>query len=159
MTYVGEFKSIAKPLLIAGSTMLAVTVLSVTAAAAKPIPMQVAPRAEIAQSNGFSEQERRIILDVLDAVDQNIAGDDRGKGGKNKGNGKGKNGLPPGIAMKLERGGTLPPGIAKRDLPADLRSRLPYRSDAIRQIVGSDVVLIEKGTDIILDVIRDVVRN
>ncbi|MBO9508951.1 hypothetical protein [Thalassospira sp. A3_1] len=159
MTYVGEFKSIAKPLLIVGSTMLAVTVLSVTAAAAKPTPMQVAPRAEIAQSNGFSEQERRIILDVLDAVDQNIAGDDRGKGGKNKDNGKGKNGLPPGIAMKLERGGTLPPGIAKRDLPADLRSRLPYRSDAIRQIVGSDVVLIEKGTDIILDVIRDVVRN
>ncbi|MAZ33274.1 MAG: hypothetical protein CMO06_09025 [Thalassospira sp.] len=160
MTYVGQFKSIAKPLLIAGSTVLVVTVLNVTAAAAKPIPMQAAPRAEIAQSNGFSEQERRVILDVLDAVDQNVGGDDdRGRGFKNKGNGKGKDGLPPGIAMKLERGGTLPPGIAKRDLPADLRSRLPYRSDAIRQIVGSDVVLIEKGTDIILDVIRDVVRN
>ncbi|RCK06474.1 hypothetical protein TH5_08245 [Thalassospira xianhensis MCCC 1A02616] len=155
--YFDQFKSIAKPLLLAGSTLLAVMVLTATAAASKPA---AAPVYEIAQSGGFSQEERRIIYDVLDAVDRNIGDDEnRGKGGKNKGNGKGKDGLPPGIAMKLERGGTLPPGIAKRDLPADLRSRLPYRSDAIRQIVGSDVVLIEKGTDIILDVIRDVVRD
>ncbi|MFC4234309.1 hypothetical protein ACFOY8_03620 [Thalassospira xianhensis] len=157
MMYFDQFKSIAKPLLLAGSTLLAVMVLTATAAASKPA---AAPVYEIAQSGGFSQEERRIIYDVLDAVDRNIGDDEnRGKGGKNKGNGKGKDGLPPGIAMKLERGGTLPPGIAKRDLPADLRSRLPYRSDAIRQIVGSDVVLIEKGTDIILDVIRDVVRD
>ena len=157
MMYFDQLKSIAKPLLLAGSTLLAVMVLTATAAASKPA---AAPVYEIAQSGGFSQEERRIIYDVLDAVDRNIGDDEnRGKGGKNKGNGKGKDGLPPGIAMKLERGGTLPPGIAKRDLPADLRSRLPYRSDAIRQIVGSDVVLIEKGTDIILDVIRDVVRD
>ncbi|UKV16420.1 hypothetical protein L6172_08985 [Thalassospiraceae bacterium SW-3-3] len=157
MMYFDQFKSIAKPLLLAGSTLLAVMVLTATAAASKPA---AEPVYEIAQSGGFSQEERRIIYDVLDAVDRNIGDDEnRGKGGKNKGNGKGKDGLPPGIAMKLERGGTLPPGIAKRDLPADLRSRLPYRSDAIRQIVGSDVVLIEKGTDIILDVIRDVVRD
>ena len=157
MMYFDQLKSIAKPLLLAGSTLLAVMVLTATAAASKPA---AAPIYEIAQSGGFSQEERRIIYDVLDAVDRNIGDDEnRGKGGKSKGNGKDKDGLPPGIAMKLERGGTLPPGIAKRDLPADLRSRLPYRSDAIRQIVGSDVVLIEKGTDIILDVIRDVVRN
>lgn len=155
MMYFDQFKSIAKPLLLAGSTLLAVMVLTATAAASKPA---AAPVYEIAQSGGFSQEERRIIYDVLDAVDRNIGDDEnRGKGGKNKGNGK--DGLPPGIAMNLERGGTLPPGIAKRDLPADLQSRLPYRSDAIRQIVGNDVVLIEKGTDIILDVIRDVVRN
>ena len=155
MMYFDQFKSIAKRLLLAGSTLLAVMVLTATAAASKPA---AAPVYEIAQSGGFSQEERRIIYDVLDAVDRNIGDDEnRGKGGKNKGNGKG--GLPSGIAMKLERGGTLPPGIAKRDLPADLQSRLPYRSDAIRQIVGDDVVLIEKGSDIILDVIRDVVRN
>ena len=159
MMYFDQFKSIAKPLLLAGSTLLAVMVLTATAAASKPA---AAPVYEIAQSGGFSQEERRIIYDVLDAVDRNIGDDEnRGKGGKSKdnGNGNGQDGLPPGIAMKLERGGTLPPGIAKRDLPADLQSRLPYRSDAIRQIVGNDVVLIEKGTDIILDVIRDVVRN
>ena len=157
MMYFDQFKSIAKPLLLAGSTLLAVMVLTATAAASKPA---AAPVYEIAQSGGFSQEERRIIYDVLDAVDRNIGDDEnRGKGGKSKDNGNGQDGLPPGIAMKLERGGTLPPGIAKRDLPADLQSRLPYRSDAIRQIVGNDVVLIQKGTELILDVILDVVRN
>ncbi|MCC9622733.1 hypothetical protein LPB41_13625 [Thalassospira sp. MA62] len=62
--------------------------------------------------------------------------------------------------MNLERGKPLPPGIAKRDLPPDLLARLPARTDGtLRQIVGNDVVLIEKGTEIILDVIRDVVKN
>ena len=114
---------------------------------------------ELAQGGGiFSDEERRIIRDVLDVAsgqsDQD--GDKKNKGNKGKGN----KGLPPGIAMKLERGGTLPPGIAKRDLPDNLISRLPTRTDgALRQIVGDDVVLIEKGTEIILDVIRDVVQN
>ncbi|HAY48434.1 MAG TPA: hypothetical protein DCY62_05660, partial [Thalassospira sp.] len=81
------------------------------------------------------------------------------KGGKGD-KGKGNKGLPPGIAMKLERGGTLPPGIAKRDLPANLASKLPNRTDgAVRQIIGDDVVLIERGTNLILDIIRDVARN
>ncbi len=122
---------------------------------------------EVAQGGGiFSDEERRIIRDVLDIASGNVGDDsDRdhsSKGGKgDKGNkGKGNKGLPPGIAMKLERGGTLPPGIAKRDLPANLKSKLPNRTDgAIRQIIGDDVVLIEKGTEIILDVIRDVARN
>ncbi|NIY74486.1 hypothetical protein HED22_02400 [Thalassospira sp. HF15] len=122
---------------------------------------------ELAQGGGiFSEEERRIIRDVLDvATGQSESDKDKNskaKNGKgNKGNkGKGNKGLPPGIAMKLERGGTLPPGIAKRDLPDNLISRLPARTDgALRQIVGDDVVLIEKGTEIILDVIRDVARN
>ncbi|MBP3126375.1 hypothetical protein [Thalassospira sp. ER-Se-21-Dark] len=111
---------------------------------------------ELAQGGGiFSDEERRIIRDVLDiATGQTDQDSDK----KNKG--KGNKGLPPGIAMKLERGGTLPPGIAKRDLPDNLISRLPARTDgALRQIVGDDVVLIEKGTEIILDVIRDVARN
>ena len=51
-------------------------------------------------------------------------------------------------------------GYVERDLPADLRARLPNRTDdAIRQIVGNDVILIQKGTELILDVISDVVRN
>lgn len=123
---------------------------------------------EVAQSGGiFSDEERRIIRDVLDvATGQTDDKSDRDGNKKNKAkNGKdnkskGNKGLPPGIAMKLERGGTLPPGIAKRDLPDDLISRLPARTDgALRQIVGDDVVLIEKGTEIILDVIRDVAGN
>jgi len=114
---------------------------------------------ELAQSGGiFSDEERRIIRDVLDVATGQSEQED---GKKNKGNkGKGNKGLPPGVAMKLERGGTLPPGIAKRDLPDNLISRLPARTDgAQRQIVGDDVVLIERGTEIILDIIRDVGRN
>lgn len=119
---------------------------------------------ELAQGSGiFSKEERRIIRDVLDVATGQSESDGnknnqekRGKANKGKGN----KALPPGIAMKLERGGTLPPGIAKRDLPDDLISKLPARTDGtMRQIVGDDVVLIEKGTEVILDVIRDVVRN
>ena len=86
MMYFDPFKSIAKPLLLAGSTLLAVMVLTATAAASKPA---AAPVYEIAQSGGFSQEERRIIYDVLDAVDRNIGDDEnRGKGGKSKGTGK-----------------------------------------------------------------------
>jgi len=44
-------------------------------------------------------------------------------------------------------------------LPEDLEKRLPARTDTERVIVDNDVVLIEKGTDLVLDVIRDVVRD
>ena len=47
----------------------------------------------------------------------------------------------------------------RRALPADLENRLPDRADSERVIVGTDVILIEKGTDLVLDVIRDVVRQ
>jgi hypothetical protein len=112
----------------------------------------------------FSPDERRIIRDVLDVMngDGDTGGayhEQHGKPGKG-GKGKGAKGLPPGIAQKLARGGTLPPGLAKRDLPADLERRLPpVAAGTERQIVGNDVVLIEKGTNLILDIIRDVVHR
>lgn len=111
----------------------------------------------------FSPDERRIIRDVLDVMtdDGDTGGyhEQHGKPGKG-GKGKGAKGLPPGIAQKLARGGTLPPGLAKRDLPASLERRLPpVAAGTERQIVGNDVVLIEKGTNLILDIIRDVVHR
>lgn len=127
----------------------------------------------------FSDLEKRIIREVLEETgiaetskeDAEAADDNKGKGNKAaKGTGKGhKGGLPPGLAKRdrlppglqkqLERNGRLPSGLDRRALPADLESRLPDRTDAERVIVGSDVVLIEKGTDLVLDVIRDVVRE
>ena len=101
--------------------------------------------------------------------------DDRGKKWKEKkakkDEGKGKSkGMPPGLARKgelppglqkrLEKHGSLPPGLAKRDLPDDLASKLPEAADGVeRQVVDSDVVLIEKGTGIVLDILRDVVTG
>lgn len=67
--------------------------------------------------------------------------------------------LPPGLAKHLEKNGVLPPGLAKRDLPEDLRNRLPEsRKGTHRVIVDNDVVLIEKGTEIILDILKDIVE-
>lgn len=156
-----SFSRIAMIVSVASGCLLAVT----SVAQAHPSQMQHDHGiVEVAQGGGiFSDEERRIITDVLDIATGNTgSNDDSDKGGKkDKGNkGKGNKGLPPGIAMKLERGGSLPPGIAKRDLPSDLTSRLPKRTDgAIRQIVGEDVVLIQKGTEVILDIIRGAAKN
>jgi len=76
-----------------------------------------------------------------------------GKGNKHK-----KKGLPPGIAMKLERGGTLPPGIAKQFLPGDLESQLPSVLRGYeRRVVGADVLLVDIATGVIADIIVDAV--
>lgn len=114
----------------------------------------------------FTEIERQMIEDFYG--ERRGHHDDEGRGrGKNKGNkGRGNSGnmppglanrdqLPPGLAMQLERNGTLPPGLAKRDLPPDLLARLtgPARGTA-RQVVGTDVLLVDTATGIILDILR-----
>lgn len=88
---------------------------------------------------------------------------------KGKGNGKSKqmppglakrDELPPGLAKQLKEKGRLPPGIAKRDLPSDLASKLPARDPSQEvTVVDDDVVLVDKATGVILDVIKDVVTN
>ena len=66
--------------------------------------------------------------------------------------------LPPGIRKRLARGKPLPPGIAKRFLPGDLRSRIaiPRGYEIIE--VGLDVLLVEVATNVVHDVLMDVVR-
>jgi len=104
--------------------------------------------------------------------DKDSDADRGGKGNKNKGNkSKGKKkGLPPGLAKKtslppglqrqLERNGRLPPGLAKRDLPADLQSQLPPAKDGTERVIaGADVVLIHEATGVVLDILRDVVTR
>jgi hypothetical protein len=63
--------------------------------------------------------------------------------------------LPPGIRMKVARGGTLPPGIAKKQLPGGLLSRLPARAGQEWARVGRDVVLIERATGVVVDILKD----
>ena len=114
----------------------------------------------------FSDKEKELIGDFFDILrgDQESKGSKGSKGSKNK---KGlppglakKKELPPGLAKQLEKNGTLPPGLSKRDLPRDLRSKLPSRKSIFeRIIVGDDVLLIEKGTEIILDILRGAARN
>jgi hypothetical protein len=64
--------------------------------------------------------------------------------------------LPPGIRMKIARGGAMPPGIAKQVLPGGLRRQLPPRTDYDYRVAGTDVVLVETATEVIVDIIRDV---
>lgn len=72
--------------------------------------------------------------------------------------------MPPGLA---KRGGNLPPGLAKRDvlppglqgraLPPDLEAKLtPLPSAYVRVRVGADLVLLERSTRVVLDVIYGV---
>lgn len=75
------------------------------------------------------------------------------------GNGKRKyKGLPPGIAKNLQRGKPLPPGIAKQHLPDGLIRTLPTPPKGYeRIIVDGKVLLVEIATQLIHDVLMDVV--
>lgn len=119
----------------------------------------------------FSAEEKRVIDDYLKSRGglpdgEEITSEKRGKGKKNKANkGKGKNKklppglakrkeLPPGLKRQLERRHTLPPGLAVRELPDDLASQLPDPGEGTdRIVVEDDIVLIEKATGRILDII------
>nr|WP_298059803.1 anti-virulence regulator CigR family protein [uncultured Halomonas sp.] len=65
--------------------------------------------------------------------------------------------LPPGIQRNLERGKPLPPGIAKR-FDGQLASQLPRYPGYEWEHVGTDVVLIEAATRIVVDVLVDALR-
>ncbi len=46
----------------------------------------------------------------------------------------------------------------KRELPGDLRALLPYHKGRDYRVVGNDIVLIEIATELILDVMKGVLR-
>lgn len=71
---------------------------------------------------------------------------------------RGVEALPPGIRKRLARGKPLPPGIAKQVVPARLRSRVRIPDGYQLVEVGLDVLLVEVATNIVHDVLMDVVR-
>lgn len=66
--------------------------------------------------------------------------------------------LPPGIRRNLARGKPLPPGIAKKTAPHELAARLPLREGYELVEVGLDVFLVEVATNVVHDVLMDVIR-
>jgi hypothetical protein len=118
-----------------------------------------------------AEPGDRVVERVFSAVEKAVIEAyyrDRGaaahaKGKKDKGLPPGlakRDRLPPGLEMQLERRGRLPPGLEKRALPDDLARRLgPRRDGAVRHVVGRDVVLVDVATGVILDILRDIVRD
>ena len=66
----------------------------------------------------------------------------------------------PGLQKKLERNGELPPGLQKRlePLPDDLNRQLPALPEYWeRVIVERDVILIDRRSNRILDIIENVI--
>ena len=122
----------------------------------------------------FSEAEETVIREWYDKrwgeggiespskdVDNTQARGNQGKGAKG---GKGmppglakRERLPPGLQKRLDVGEPLPPGLAKRDLPPPLKGQLPARTDQHEvKVIDNDVVLIDKTTQVLLDIIKDV---
>jgi hypothetical protein len=69
--------------------------------------------------------------------------------------------LPPGLQKHLERDGTLPPGLQKRvaPFPEDLERRLPPIPETCRRVtLGVDVLIVDRRTQRILDIIHDILR-
>jgi hypothetical protein len=66
--------------------------------------------------------------------------------------------LPPGIQKNLVRGKPLPPGIAKRSAPSAMLGQLPRHAGYEWQMAGTDLVLVQVGTAIVADVLKDVFR-
>jgi hypothetical protein len=65
--------------------------------------------------------------------------------------------LPPGLAKQVRKNGALPPGLQGRALPADLESRLARLPEGyVRVVIGSDVVLQNTRTRVVVDVIKDI---
>ena len=74
--------------------------------------------------------------------------------------GKKSKGLPPGIAKNLQRGKTLPPGIARQALPGALLGKLPPAPDGYERIIlAGKILLVETATQVIHDVLADVILN
>ena len=67
--------------------------------------------------------------------------------------------LPPGIAKNLERGKPLPPGIAAKDIPYDLRSQFPFLDGYKSVITGDDVVLVDESTNVVVDILKDILNR
>ncbi len=136
-----------------------VTILSLLVSASKPV---VARSGKEIVEIVFSELEKKIIEDYYNQQTPKQKSTKQKKG-KNKGLPPGlakRETLPPGLAKQLKKNGTLPPGLEKRVLPDDLASKLPSRSKTFeRVIVGTNVLLIQKGTNLIYDILKDILTR
>jgi hypothetical protein len=72
-----------------------------------------------------------------------------------------KDRLPPGLEKQLVRRGTLPPGLQKRlqPCPEDLEQRLPPPPpDCAHVLIGGHIVLLNRRTNIVVDIFHLEVR-
>ena len=99
----------------------------------------------------FSAHDRDIVRDYYRGGNSNLPPGLAKRGGN----------LPPGLQKHLERNGTLPPGLQKRltPFPEDLERRLPRLPDIYeRGSIGRSIVIIDRRTQRIMDIIHDIFR-
>jgi len=97
----------------------------------------------------FSTKEVSVIHDYY-----------RSSNADKKGGKKGAKPLPPGIAKNLARGQPLPPGIAKQRLPQSLVVQLPPVADGYeRVIVAGKILLVEIATQVVHDILTDIILD
>ena len=102
-----------------------------------------------------------LLATIISATERALIGDYVHKAKKSTGGlppGLANRPLPPGLQKHIDRTGRLPPGLEKRRLPGDLRGLLPDRKGQDYRVVGNDIVLIETATNLILDIMKGVLR-
>jgi len=125
------------------------TIPAILAALSILLGAPLAAMADVGVSVEFSDEEIRIIGAWYE---EHGAGQDNARG-KQKGKG-----LPPGIAKNLARGKPLPPGIAKQQLPDGLVHALPAPPRGYERIVvDGKVLLVDMATQVIHDILTDIV--
>jgi hypothetical protein len=101
--------------------------------------------------HGFGKHDREIISGYYANRGSNLPPGLAKRGGD----------LPPGLEKHLERNGTLPPGLQKRiePCPVELERQLPpLPADYQRAVIGAHIVILNRHTNVIVDIMKDVVR-
>src|SRR5712692_3753840 len=99
----------------------------------------------------FGPHDREIIVEFFRNRESNLPPGLAKRGGN----------LPPGLEKHLERDGTLPPGLQKRltPFPDDLERQLPRLPSIYRRgTIGMDVVILDRRTQRIMDIVHGILR-
>jgi hypothetical protein len=99
----------------------------------------------------FDGQDREVITNYYSSRDSNLPPGLAKRGGN----------LPPGLEKQLERNGTLPPGLQKRlqPCPVELERQLPpLEAGYSRGVIGAHVVIYNRSTNVIVDIVKNVAR-
>ncbi len=102
-------------------------------------------------------EDLRDLQDGINLVSSLISADDARNLAKASG-ATGYKPLPPGIQKNLARGKPLPPGIEKTRMPGGMLDKLPKQKGYEWRNAGADLLLVQEGTEIVADVLRDVFK-
>src|SRR5437660_12556257 len=100
---------------------------------------------------GFGPHDREVISSYYSQRTQGLPPGLAKRGGN----------LPPGLEKQLERNGTLPPGLQKKlePCPPELERKLaPLPAEYRRAVIGAHIVIFNRNTNVIVDVMKDVTR-